>query len=172
MTTAILLAGLAMAGVTASPLPSLAPDLSSRPTLSFTDGLRRLILHASNLFSEDRDQQISKNNEEERYSLNFRIAGLTSCEISVGGASAVARCQAYSGNDAASARSTFLDIEGKLHGLAGKESRFLVEEAKIDKAKVTVASYWPSESVDVTSTLIERQNVSDVNLEVSLLAKY
>jgi hypothetical protein len=168
----------------ATPLPSPTAGRIQAPTLSFADGLQRLINHAAYVspqdlvFSQDLGPQVGRNGAEEIYALNFTIAGFTRCQVvSIGYDMGYASCEAYFGPDAAVARSTFNDVEDELHVFAGHGSSFSVKSFSkttgLNVGKTTVAEYRPNRQVRVSINMLEANTgPSGVTLQVTHVPEY
>ncbi len=96
------------------------------------------------------------------YTLNFTIAGLTECRVSRNAHTANVICDAYRGSDAGLAQAIFDDFEQRLRSIAGSNGRFLVESFSLSTERVTVASYWPSDAVDITVTMEQSKGAHSV----------
>jgi hypothetical protein len=129
----------------AMPTPSVRT-----PAVSFEDGLQRLIDHAPNAFSSELGQRLGTSGDAETYALNFTVTGLTECRVSRGAHVANVTCDVYNGSDGAVAAHRFDDLERGLRAFAGEKGRVSVESFSLSTENATIASYWPSDAVDVT----------------------
>jgi len=143
MIHAFLVAALTLAQ--AMPTPSVRTQ-----AVSFEDGLQRLIDHAPIAFSSELGQRLGTSGDVETYALNFTIAGLTECRVSRGAHVANVTCDVYTGSDGALAAQRFGDFERRLRAFAGKKGCFSVESFAFTTENATIASYWPSDTVDVS----------------------
>lgn len=143
MIPAPMLAALTLAQIT-------PPPAVQAPAISFADGLRRLIGDAPNGFSRELGRRLTTQGEVTTYVLNFTIAGLTGCRVVTNGGLGRVACDAYRGNDPDAAQSAFDDFERQLHSFAGRDGHYFVDSFSFATEILTVASYWPSEALDVT----------------------
>jgi hypothetical protein len=185
MVSAAILA-LLLAQGTPPPAPTPSAGRIQAQTLSFADGLRRLIEHGSNLsphdlvFSQDLGPQVGQTSVDgtEIYALNFTIAGLTGCQVvSTGYDQGYVACTAYVGPDTALARSTFTKVQNQLRTFAGPGASFSVQYVPrslgLSEGPTTTAEYWPNGLVSVSVNMLEARNgPSGVTLQVTHVPEY
>lgn len=160
MIRACLLVALTLAQ--AMPTPSVRTQ-----AVSFGEGLQRLIDHAPNAFSSELGQRLGSSGDVETYALNFTVAGLTECRVSRGAHVANVTCDVYRGSDGAMAAKHFDDFERRLRAFSVKEGRFSVESFAFTTENATIASYWPSDAVDVALEKEESNGAYSVILKIA-----
>jgi hypothetical protein len=140
------------------------------PTVSFAEGLRRLIDHAPRLFFDDIGSEIHiplASPDTKTYALNFLITGFSQCQVIIGGEPANARCQAYQGHSAGSARQTFTGLVDQLRAFAGAGADVEVRSGK----GLTNAYYEPRKDVHVQLDLLNWHNAYFVFFMVRWIPK-
>jgi len=160
---ALLFAALLIAQATAMP----SAGHGQTPAVSFADGLQRLINHAEDRFLQDRGPEIAANGDTQTYALNFAVAGLAACRVLRHGDMGNVTCDAYRGSDAVLAQATFNGLAQRLRVFAGKGGRFSVDSFSLTTERVTIATYWPSEAVDVAVEKHESKGVYSVVFRVA-----
>ncbi len=104
-------------------------------------GLRRLAADASSGLVEDRGDVIKKESDDGTvYALAFSISGLSNCKVT----DIMTTCQAYHGNDATQAASTFWQLVSALHKAFAEKEHIPVSATRIQGVSVTQASYKPN----------------------------
>ena len=128
-------------------------------------GLRRLAAHAISGFVEDRGAIIRRGSGGAiTYALAFSISGLSDCEVT----NVIATCQAYHGNDATHAASTFRQLVKDLHRSFSEKEYILISATGKEGAKDTQASYKPSgTSSEIDIDMQQSPEGFDVTLRVN-----
>lgn len=147
----------------AAPSPTPTASELQTPTLTFADGLRRLINDGFNVVSQELvfapDLGLRIGGTYNTYALKFAIAGFTDCQVTSNGYDAGdVACTAYKGPDAALARTTFSHLLKQLQDFAGSNSVSVIENPPhvgLHVGKETEAKYFPNGRVRVFINLLE-----------------